>query len=272
MRAARGAPPAEPGTSEDLDLDGVPARSFRPEGGATAGVVLYYHGGGWVLGELDATDAVASRLATQTGAEVISVDYRLAPEHAFPAAADDAYTALLWAAEHRPGEPLAVTGDSAGGNLAAVVALMSRERGGPEIAFQALVYPVTDHDPAAYPSHAENGGGQYSLGTADMEWFYDHYVPDRGARHDPLVSPMRAADLAGLPPAQVIVAGYDPLRDEGIAYAERLRDAGVPVELINHEGMIHGFFGMVGILDDAEVAIGQVGRAIKAALAGAPAR
>jgi acetyl esterase len=265
MRAARGPQPPEPGTREDLSLNGVPARSHRPASGEARGTVVYYHGGGWVLGELDTTDPVAGRLANTSGAEVISVDYRLAPEHPFPAPVEDAWTALEWVGEHRDG-PIAVIGDSAGGNLAAVTALQARDRGGPAIAHQVLVYPVTDYDVDAYPSHAENGGGDYGLGTADMEWFFDHYVPDPAQRHDPLVSPIRASDLSGLPPALVIVAGYDPLRDEGIAYAEKLKAAGVEVELETYAGMNHGFFGMLGLLPTSDEAVAAVGERLGRAL------
>lgn len=243
-------------------------RIYRPLPGARPALV-YLHGGGFVIGSLDTHDATCRALAAASRCTVISVDYRLAPEHRFPAAAEDAYAALCHAAEAGAEigvDParLAVGGDSAGGNLAAVTALLARERGGPRLAFQLLVYPVTD---ARFdtPSYLENGEG-YFLTTKLMRWFWDHYLERADQADDPLASPLRAKDLAGLPPALVLTAGYDPLRDEGERYAERLREAGVPTELKRYAGQIHGFFTQFDVLDDGRDAIERAGAALRRAL------
>jgi acetyl esterase len=273
MRAQRPAAPDEPGvTKEDLTLGGVAARRYAPEGGHT-GSVVYYHGGGWVLGTLDDFEGVAARLASTSGAQVFSVDYRLAPEAPFPAAADDAYAALVAVAQRDDAGAITVIGDSAGGNLAAVAALEARDKGGPSIALQVLVYPATDAagTPADYPSLEENGSGEYMIAAKDMDWFYGHYAPEAPSRTDARLSPIRAADLSGLPPAVVLVSGYDPLRDEGIAYAKKLEEAGVEVELRRYDSMIHGFFGMLGIIPTADEAVAAVGESIKSAAAGVAA-
>ena len=228
----------------------VPVRVYSAETGTPDPALVHFHGGGWVLGDLDSGDAFLRTLVVETGYTVISVDYRLAPEHPFPAAVDDCFAALEWVASSAcelgvDESRIAVGGDSAGGNLAAAVALRARDRGGPRIAYQLLIYPVTDHD-LDTPSYHANASG-YLLGRSGMQWFWDHYVPDVGSRMDPEASPLRAASLAGLPPAYVITAEYDPLRDEGQAYAERLRAAGVPVTLDACPGVIHGFFTMTGL-------------------------
>ena len=209
-------------------------------------VVVHYHGAGFVAGDLDTHDAVARHYARHADAIVIAVDYRLAPEHPFPAAVDDAFAALEWAVAHASeygGDPgrVAVTGDSAGGNLAAVVCLLARDRGGPRVAFQALVYPWVDLDlQARYASRQEFGGGDYFLSLRDMEWFRSQYLGSgpHDAR-DPRVSPLAHSDFAGLPPAVIVASGCDPLRDEAELYADRLRAAGVPVEYRCFEGTIH---------------------------------
>lgn len=249
----------------------IPVRVYNPGGGDALPALLWFHGGGWVIGSVEGSDPTARALANQSGAVVISVDYHLAPEYKFPAPAEDCYAATRYVAEH-PGEfgidpaRIAVGGDSAGGNLAAVVAIMARERGGPRIAFQALVYPVTDYnlDSESYRANA-NG---YLLTVGSMRWFWDHYLnhPDEGKNHH--ASPLRTPSLAGLPPAIVITAEYDPLCSEGEAYAARLREAGVPTEHRRYEGQIHGFFGMAATMDDAKAAVTQVSSALKAALAG----
>jgi acetyl esterase len=247
----------------------IPVRVYTPGSASGAGIV-YFHGGGWVIGGLDTHDGTCRALATAAGTTVVSVDYRLAPEHKYPAAADDCYAALLWVAQHGreigiDPSRLAVAGDSAGGNLAAVTALLARERRGPALRMQLLIYPVTDHrfDNASYRDNAEG----YFLTTKQMKWFWDHYL-ERADQGDELsASPMRAKDLAGLPPALVITAEYDPLRDEGESYAARLREAGVPTELVRYDGQIHGFFAMFEALDDGRLAVERAGAALRRALA-----
>jgi acetyl esterase len=248
----------------------LPVRVYTPEGMASlAPAVVYFHGGGWVIGSLDSHDGFCRALANRARALVVSVDYRLAPEHRFPAAPEDCYSALCWVAE-RGGEigadaaRLAVAGDSAGGNLAAVVALMARDRGGPRLRHQALVYPIADCD-FERPSYAENAEG-YLLTRADMRWFWGHYVPDTARRSDPYASPLRAEKLEGLPPATVVTAEYDPLRDEGEAYAARLAEAGVPVEHARYDGMIHGFVQLFELLDAGRRATDRLGATLASAL------
>jgi acetyl esterase len=239
-------PGPEVATVEDLRIpvrDGeIGARRYAPEGADN--LIVYVHGGGFVIGNLDTHDATCRILANEARATVISVDYRLAPEHPFPAGLEDSYAALCWVAENAAaigGDParLAVGGDSAGGNLAAVVSLLARDRGGPKLAHQLLVYPATDMRGDTV-SMRENGSG-YFLTHDVMVWFSNHYVSAQ-ERLLPHASPLLAPDLSGLPPATVITAEFDPLRDEGEAYAARLRESGVPVELTRYDGMIHGFF------------------------------
>jgi acetyl esterase len=255
----------------DIDIptrDGsVRARVYSPSA-AAPGVVVYYHGGGWVVGSVGAWDSSVRALAAASGCDVVSVDYRLAPEHVFPAAPDDAYDALAWIASPSGlagGRPVVVAGDSAGGNLAAVSALRARDSGGPAIALQVLVYPATD-SALARRSYLEYDGDEFILNRRDMVWFWDHYLPGRAARRHPDASPLRAEDLSGLPPAYIITAEHDPLRDEGFAYAERLRDARVPVEHRHYGSQIHGFFTFTGVLDDADKAVSDVGSAIRSAV------
>jgi acetyl esterase len=244
---------------------GIPARVYSPAPGAPA-VVVYYHGGGWVVGSVEGWDASCRALAVASGCDLVSVDYRLAPEHVFPAAADDAYDALAWAAGSlADGRPLVVAGDSAGGNLAAVAALRARDSGGPALALQVLVYPVTDSD-LNRKSYHEYDGTEFIVNRRDMAWYWDQYAPDPSARANPYASPVRATDLSGLPPAYFVTAEHDPLRDEGFAYADRLRAARVPVEHRHYGSQIHGFFTFVNVLDDAGKAISEAGAAIRAAV------
>jgi acetyl esterase len=246
---------------------GMPARVYSPSSSAP-GLVVYYHGGGWVLGSLDGWDASVRSLAIASGCDVVSVDYRLAPEHVFPAAADDAYDALVWAASRTGlahGRPVVVAGDSAGGNLAAVTALRARDFGGPPIALQVLVYPVVDCD-LDRRSYREYDGDELILNRRDMVWFWDRYTPDAAARVNPYASPLRAPSLSGLPPAYVVTAEHDPLRDEGFAYADRLRVARVPVEHRHFGSQIHAFFTFTGVLDDADKAVSGAGAAIRSAV------
>jgi acetyl esterase len=256
---------AAPGPAGD-----VPLRLYRPAADEPLPAILYFHGGGFVIGSLDTHDGTCRALANASGCAVVSVDYRLAPEHRFPAAPEDCWAALAWVAKEGAalgvdGARLAVAGDSAGGNLAATAALLARARG-PALRYQLLVYPVTDH---AFdtPSYRENGEG-YFLSAAMMRWFWQQYLEDAGQGADPLASPLRATELAGLPPALVVTAEYDPLRDEGEAYAARLRAAGVPTELRRFPGQIHGFFSMFDVMDDGRAAIASAGQALRAALHG----
>jgi acetyl esterase len=215
---------------------------------------VFFHGGGWVIGDLETHDRLARRIARDAGCLVVAVHYRRAPEHRYPAAADDAYAATAWVAEHAAelgADParLAVVGDSAGGNLAAVVAQMARDRGGPPIAFQLLVYPVIDHS-FETDSYRDNAEG-WMLTAKHMRWYWDQYLGPDGDGTDPYASPLRG-DLAGLPPAHVVTAEYDPLRDEGDAYADALRAAGVDVTLQCADGMWHGFLSVAELLADAD--------------------
>ncbi len=233
-------------------------------------MLVWFHGGGWVIGDLDTTDVCCRLLANRSDAVVVSVDYRLAPEDPFPAGLEDCMTAVAWTVENAEllgVDPtrLAVGGDSAGGNLAAVVAQRNRDEFGPAIRFQLLVYPATDLT-LSHPSVKENGEG-YFLTRDAMVWFTDHYLSGGADPKDPRVSPLFADSAAGLPPALVITAEFDPLRDEGEAYGAWLQEAGVPTTIVRYDGQIHGFFGMVGMLDDASKAIDQAADGLRAALA-----
>ncbi|USZ66692.1 alpha/beta hydrolase [Halorussus salilacus] len=281
-----GGDPPEVEFVRDLSIPGseseIPIRVYRPgvasgdpgpEGtdsafGDDLPVLVYYHGGGWVLGTLDSIDGVCRRLARRGECVVVSVDYRLAPEHPFPAAVEDARAALRWVAENAGafgGDPerVAVGGTSAGGNLAAVTALGARASGGrPTPARQFLFYPITDR---AFDtdSYAENAEGPL-LTRADMEWFWDHYLRSEVDAANPYASPLRARDLSGLPPATVLTAGFDPLRDEGIAYAERLADAGVEVRHDHYPGMVHGFLSASESIAVADEALDEVAEELRA--------
>lgn len=252
------------------DGNQIPARVYTPSGRGPFPVLCYFHGGGWVIGSAEQSDATSRRLCDLAGCVVVSPDYRLAPEHRFPAAVDDCYAVARWAADEADahgadGSRLAVAGGSAGGNLAAVVALMARDRGGPEVCFQFLEYPVTDCD-LATASYRENAEGRL-LTRGAMAWFWDHYVPDIDRRTDPRASPLRAESLEGLPPALVITAALDPLRDEGEAYGAALEAAGVPTTVSRYDGVIHGFFGMHGLIDEAEIAQREAAAALREAFA-----
>jgi acetyl esterase len=251
----------------------IPVRVYVPT--ADPGprpVLVYFHGGGWVIGDLETHDGTVRALAAASGVTVVSVDYRLAPEHPFPAAVDDCLAAVRWVADSGnataldidPGR-VAVGGDSAGGNLAAVVVQQLRDDG-PAVRFQLLVYPVTDAR-LSHPSIDQNADG-YLLTKADMVWFREHYVGDHGWT-DPLVSPLLATEEAvrGVAPALVITAEYDPLRDEGEAYAERLRAAGVAATATRYEGMIHGFFSMGDMIPEGKAAVDEAAEALRTALA-----
>jgi acetyl esterase len=239
----------------------VPARYYIPEQ-EPDGLVVYLHGGGWMLGNIDDYDALCQTIAVSGGVSVLSVGYRLAPEHPFPAGLDDARAALSWAAQELAGgRPLVVAGDSAGANLAAVCAQLAARGEAPELALQVLVYPVTDHD-LTTSSYREYATG-VTLGRSEMEWFWAHYLPDVAKRDDPLAAPLRADDLTGGAPALVIVAEHDVLRDDGLAYAARLVAAGVPVTVERFTDVTHGFFTLATYLERGDEALALVGRTIR---------
>ncbi|HEX6688549.1 MAG TPA: alpha/beta hydrolase [Solirubrobacterales bacterium] len=259
----------------DLAIPGpagmIPARFYEPPriGIEDRPLIVYFHGGGWTIGDLDTCDSVCRFLAVNVPAAVLSIDYRLAPEHPFPAAVEDAFAAYLWAAANTPRlgvDPgrIAVAGDSAGGNLAAAVSLLARDEEGPSPAMQALIYPVTDAM-GGLPSRDVFAKG-FLLTRADMDWFEDHYLPPASDHSDPRVSMLRADDLTGLPPAYVATAGFDPLRDEGEAYAARMQEAGVQVALRRHPGLIHGFANMTAFSPTAEAAMLELAGAIRSGL------
>ncbi|MCC6362463.1 MAG: alpha/beta hydrolase [Bryobacterales bacterium] len=258
---------------EDIRIPGpdaeIPVRVYTPESGARRPGLVFFHGGGWVLCDLETHDVACRAIARRAGAVVVSVDYRLAPEHRFPAAVDDCYAALEWAAANAGSldiDPrrISVGGDSAGGNLAAAVALKSRDERGPAVAGQAMVYPVTNLASFDTPSYEEFADG-YQLTRASMEWFRNHYLrgPEDGLH--PYASPLLASNLEGLPPALVLTAECDPLRDEGEAFAGRLEKAGVDVTCTRYEGMIHPFFSLSGVCSRAFDSFQQVADFVRAA-------
>jgi acetyl esterase len=254
--------------TRDVLAGHVPARLYRPAAGSLP-LLVYFHGGGWVVGSVQASDSFCRALANSSQSAVLSVDYCLAPEHRYPHAVDDAYAATRWASEHASDlgidpDRLAVGGSSAGANLAAVVSQMARERGGPRIALQMLHVPVVDHD-FTRPSYGRYATG-HGLTRASMEWFWSHYAPDVARRDEPYASPIRARDLRGLPPAVFVAAECDPLRDEGVAYAERLRQAGVPVSYLEYVGMVHSFMGWSSLVPTGARAFTEVGAALRKAL------
>ncbi len=253
------------GETRELTLPGpagdLAARLYRPSGEGPFPVLLYLFGGGWTLGTLDTCDGVCRQICADTSCMVMSVQYRRAPEHTFPAAPEDCYAAISWLAENAAslgGDPLrlGVGGDSSGGNLTAAVTQMARERGGPSLRCQVLVYPNTDYR-ADTPSRREiDDPAMFNRHSVD--WYWGHYLADPEDGDNPFASPLRAKSLSDLPPALVISAEYDPLRDEAEAYAHRMREDGVRVELTRYDGMTHGFFTMSGVLDDARTALRQV--------------
>lgn len=279
MAAMRGeqAPGPDMASVHDLRVKAsggfVPVRVLTPVS-EPRGVIVYYHGGGWVIGSLAEFDKLGRILAQRTGCAVLLADYRLAPEYRFPTAVDDSWAVLRWADERRaelarPDAPLIVAGDSAGGNLSAIMAQRAKAAGGPRIALQVLVYPVTDCDLES--TSYRDPANQLMLSRESMIWFWDHYAPDPEARLHPDAAPLRNADLLRLPPAVVLTAEHDVLRDEGELYATRLLKAGVPVRHRRFAGQIHGFFTMVDILPGAAAAMDYVAAAIEEHLAGAPA-
>jgi acetyl esterase len=270
--------PPPVGEVRELEAEGphaaIPLRLIRPAGVAKEAllpVLVYFHGGGWVIGDLDTHDTLCRELANGAGCAVVSVDYRLGPEHRFPAATDDCIAATYWVARHAAelgvdAARLAVGGDSAGGNLAAVVSLAARDAGDLAVAFQLLIYPATDMRAGA-PSHTANGQG-YLLTRDTIDYFRGHYIPDRAQDADWRASPLLHEDLRRLPPAFVLTAGYDPLRDEGLAYAQRLSEAGNRASHICFERQVHGFILMGRVIDEANTAVALCAAELRRALAG----
>lgn len=278
MREVSLAPPAlnptPVGRVEDRRIPGpageIPVRIYTPEGSGPFPLIAFFHGGGFVLCSLETHDELCRAMCRDAGAVVVSVDYRLAPEAKYPAAADDCYAATAWCAAHAAelgadAARLVVAGDSAGGNLAAVTALRARDLGAPRIRHQVLIYPAT-HCDFDTPSYRENAQG-YFLTADAMRWFWAHYLENPAQASEPYACPAHAADLKGLPPATVITAEYDPLRDEGEDYAAQLRAAGVPVVLKRYDGMIHGFVSMGDVFDDARAAQRLIAEQLRAAWA-----
>ncbi len=275
MAKARGGTPAPTARSADLAAPGpggaVPLRVHWPNAEGTRPAVLYFHGGGHVLGNLDTHDVIARNLCAGSEAVVVSVDYRMGPEHRFPAAVDDSWAAYRWLAANEADlgvDParLAVCGDSAGGNLAAVVALQARDAGDTEIRMQALIYPVADYALVG-DSYARYATGHGVLTAAAMAWFRRHYLAAPDDVDDWRASPIKAASLAGLPPTVIVTAECDVLRDDGARLAQALRDAGVAVDYKEFAGMIHGFFGITPAVDDAVNAQRHIADALRRALA-----
>ena len=257
---------------EDRDIAGpggpLPIRIYAPAA-PSLGVLVYLHGGGWVIGSIETADAACRALARRTPCTVVSVGYRLAPEHRFPAAVEDALAATQWAVAHAAeltgGSALvAVGGDSAGGNLAAAVTLEGVVRGGLGLRHQVLIYPAVDDDFSG-PTFREYGGGDYLLTLSEMRWYWKNYLADPADARNALARPLHAATLRGVPPALVVLAECDPLRGDGEAYAKRLRADGVPVETLRYEGLIHGFFTMPGIFSRASLAYDDVAASLRRA-------
>lgn len=250
----------------------VAMRAYRPAGTKPEEVLpalVYFHGGGWVIGDLDSHDALCRTLANEASARVVAVDYRLAPEHKFPAAAEDCYAATKWVEENASNlgidaNRIAVAGDSAGGNLAAVICLMAK-KGGPQLVYQLLIYPVTQFKAETSSMNAFAQG--YFLEKQTMTWFFDQYAPGTDP-NDWRVSPLAAPDVSGLPKAYVVTAGFDPLRDEGKAYADKLNRAGVAAVYVDYPGMVHGFFNMSGVVPTAREAIADAAKALRKAFEG----
>lgn len=257
LRRGAGVVPDEVGSSVDVDVDGVPCRLHRPQGQDRPPLLVYLHGGGWIVGGLESHELVARSLCARAGIAVLAVDYRLAPEHPFPAPLEDCLTAARWAGE-QDFASLSVGGDSAGGNLAAAVALVFRAEGRP-LAAQLLVYPALDAH-ASSATYDENGTG-FGLEAEDMRWYWEQYAGDH-PKDDPLLSPAAATDLRELPPAVVATAEYDVLRGEGDGYATRLAEAGVPVWHRCYPGLTHGFLGQGGAVAAADVALDEIAAAV----------
>ena len=264
---------------EDRNIPGpdgdVPIRIYTPEGNGPFPILVWYHGGGWVVGDLEQADGSCRNLCVGGQCVVVSVDYRLAPETKFPGNAEDCWSATIWAVKNSAsinanGSRLAVGGDSAGGNLAAAMCLMAADRGGPEISLQLLIYPVTEVN-FTTDSYNQNAEG-YSLTKVTMQWYWDHYLSSEDDALNPYAAPLQAKSLVGQPPALVITAEFDPLCDEGEAYAKRLSEAGVATTATRYDGVIHGFFTMGAVVDKGQQAVDEASAALRKAFAasGAP--
>jgi acetyl esterase len=265
------------GQVENISMPGpggeIALRVYSPVAGGSSSLpgLVFFHGGGWVIGDLDTHDGLCRQLANEAGVRVVSVHYRLAPDHKYPAAIDDAMAAVTWVEANAAqlgidANCLAVGGDSAGGALAAIVAQQMKAKGGAKLAFQMLFFPVTQigEETVSLNEFAEG----YFLERNGLFWFYEHYLPSDADRNDPRVSPLRSEDMKGLPPAYVMLAGFDPLHDEGLAYAERLRDAGVAVQIADYPDMVHDFILMQAVVPQAQRAIAAAGAALKAVFEG----
>jgi acetyl esterase len=260
---------------EDRAIEGpngdVPIRIYTPSGTGPFGALVYFHGGGWVVGNIEMTDQPCRMITNAAGCVTVSVDYRLAPEHKFPAGPEDCYAATKWVAENAKelncdAQRIAVGGTSAGATLATATALMAHDRGGPKIAYQLLVYPATRRE-LDTQSHMQFATDRYYiLSRADMEWFWGHYLASNADAANPYACPARAKSLAGLPPTLVITAEFDPLRDEGEAYAARLREEGVKATLKRYDGVTHGFFGMPSLIEKSRTAIAEASAALRVAI------
>jgi len=268
LRKKAGKPPQPVAKVEDrlipVEYGVISIRIYTPSGAGPFPVLVYFHGGGFVIGDLNSLDSPLRAITNSAAVKVVSVDYRLAPEHKFPAALNDCYLATKWVAEnaaslHIDSKRIIIGGDSAGGNLAAAVTLISRDSGGPSLCYQILIYPVTDLS-REYPSQRKFSG--YFLTTDDLLYFKNHYLANHEDAKNHYVSPILADDLSGLPPALIVTAGYDPLHDEGEAYATRLRESGVEVDYHCYEGMIHGFLPFGGMMTKADSLIELIARTI----------
>jgi len=273
MRALRSGAPVAVANVEDRKIPGpagsIPVRIYTPAGQGRFPVLVFFHGGGFVIGDLESHDGLCRSLTNGAGCVTVAVDYRLAPEAKFPAAVEDCYAATRWVAENAAqlnADPnrLAVAGDSAGGNLSAVISVMARDQKGPSIVFQLLIYPATDITCSA-PSHKTNT--EYVLTPADIRWFMGHYLRNDDDRRNPLASPTFTTSFKGLPPALIITAEFDPLRDEAEDYGQKLRAAGVPVQVSRYEGMVHGFVSMADMLDKGKQGAAEAAAALKQAFA-----
>lgn len=267
--------PQEVAQVHDVLADGpagqLPVRVYVPEGNGALPLLVYFHGGGWVIGNVEVADRPCRALANATGCVVASVEYRLAPETQFPGPLDDCYAATKWLAEHAGdfgADParVGVAGDSAGGNLAAAVTLVAKEKSEPRLDYQLLMYPVTAPEKSSpHASYEENADG-YLLTRKSMEWFWNMYVPSETQQTNPHASPLHAPDLSGLPQALVVTCEFDPLRDEGAAYASALEEAGVPVKSLRYEGQIHGIFWMGGAISCAQEMMSAIGEHVRQTL------
>ncbi len=267
-------PPIEVGDVQDKNIPGpagdIPVRIYTPKGDEKFPVILYFHGGGFVIGKIETHDNLTRYLTNKASSIVVSVDYRLAPEHTFPAAVEDAYAALQWVSQNAEmlggdAAKIAVAGDSAGGNLAAVVTLMSRDKKGPLIRYQALIYPVTNLSVMNTDSH-QSFEKNFFLTKELIQWFRTNYLPDQNDWTNPYASPLLAEDHSNLPPGILITAQFDPLRDEGETYGKKLKEAGVEIKITRYDGMLHGFVSNYAFLGQAFAALDEIAAGFEQAL------